>query len=126
MHFRQRETQLMTSTCTITRGSGSPTWNPATGTYDDTATTVYTGRCRLAAPQRQASDVEAAAATYAITDYVVTLPIATDVRVDDTITITTSDDPSGDGLVLIVESVPKSDWQVARKAHCREYTQEPT
>lgn len=125
-HFRRRETQLMTSTCTITRGSGTPVWNPTTGTYDDPGTTIYTGVCRLAAPNRQASDVEAAAATYALTDYVVTLPITTDARVDDKVTINASDDPIAAGLVLIVEAVPKSDWQVARKAHCREYTQEPT
>lgn len=125
-HFRRRETQLMTSTCTISRGSGSPVWNPTTGTYDDPGTTVYTGACRLAAPNRQASDVEGGGSMYAVTDYVVTVPVGTDVRVDDKVAITASDDPIASGLVLIVEAVPKSDWQVARKLHCREYAPEPT
>lgn len=125
LHFRRREMQLMTSTCTVTR-RGTETWNETTGQYDYTLTTVYTGKCRLSYPSRTAGDVEAGGSAYAVSDYVVTLPIDTDVQVDDTITVNTSTDPLGDGLTLVVETVPKSDWQVVRKVLCREYTQETT
>ena len=125
-HFRRREMSLMSSACTITRGSGAPVWDPETGTYVDAQTTVYTGKCRLVAPNRTTSDVEAGNASYAITDYVVLLPIDTDVQVDDRISVDTSDDPTAAGLVLQVSAVPKGDWMVVREAHCQEFTQEPT
>ncbi len=124
--FRRDRAARWASTCTITRGDGEKVWNPDTGDYDEGTTAVYTGRCGLSSPGRTASDVQAAGAAYAVSDYLVTVPIGTDVHVDDTVTVSDSLDPAVDGLVLIVEKVPKSDVQVVRDVWCREYLQEPT
>lgn len=45
--LRVQAESLMVSTCTITRGGGAGVWNEATGAYDATATTIYSGPCRL-------------------------------------------------------------------------------
>lgn len=126
--LRVRQEQLMTASCAVTRRDTStePVWNPDTGELVQPSMTVYEGKCRLAYPSRTAADVEVAGATYAVSDYIVMLPLMTDVAVDDVIVINSSPDPAASPLTLVVERVPKSDWQVVRRADCREYTGEPT
>lgn len=45
--MRAAAESLMTDTCSITRGAGTPVLNEDTGQYEGVATDLYEGRCRI-------------------------------------------------------------------------------
>ena len=91
------------ATCTITR-AGAP------GAYDDdlgytpagTASTIYTGPCRVQALDQQAQTEPAAGQDVTIGDYLVVVPHTVAALVSDVVTVTAAEDPELIGRTLTV------------------------
>lgn len=114
---------LMQDSCTITRaGSGTSTFDPATGTYTDPAsTTVYTGKCRVKPRNLVDRTVQAGEQQVSLWSFEVSVPVsATDVDLDDVVTVTGSIDPSLVGRTLRVRSVARGTFLTARRLDCEE------
>ena len=109
---------LMADACTVTRVT-SQTLNESTGVLSDTATTVYTGKCRV---RTAASDAQTSAGDRATMtrDFVVHLPASvTAVQVDDVVTVTASAlDPGLVNLVLTVAGEARGTHVTARRLAC--------
>ena len=98
----------MTDTCRVTRTSGAPVWDDATGEYTVPAgTVVYEGRCRLRATtgvtnQEQVVGEQELALVRRSLRLPVTDPAARAVRRGDTVTVTASNNPGLVGVVFTV------------------------
>lgn len=66
---------LMSSTCVITRASGVPVLNEATGDYETPRVTVYEGPCKLKFVSGVVAEVDAAGQLAGEFDGVLSLPI---------------------------------------------------
>lgn len=112
---------LMLDTCTISR-AGAETFDDATGTYSDTESTVYSGKCRLKPSVLSADRVaQAAERQIALWPFSVSLPVdVTDVELDDVVTVTASQDPSLVGVRLRIRSVARGTYLTARRVDCEE------
>lgn len=112
---------LMTDACTVTRGGGERTFDPATGRYVTTpGGPVYTGRCRVKPRDNADQVVEAGGQNVSLFAYVVSVPVS-DVafEVDDLVTVTSSVlDPALPGLVLRVRQVNVGSQITARRLGC--------
>lgn len=74
--LRAQAESMMRDTCVITGDGGEPVWNDETGTYDTPASvTIYTGKCRLRMPRAAGTRVDSGAATWAVDDGVLSLPV---------------------------------------------------
>lgn len=117
---RAAASRLMVDTCTITRGPGAETFDPATGEYVTSApVTLYTGPCRVKAA---GVDVvtQAPGQADSLLPFEVSVPItAVAFAVDDVVTITASQlDPALVGLVLRVTLIPAGSHLTARRLGC--------
>jgi hypothetical protein len=80
----------MLDACTITR-PGEPTTDPDTGAVTNTATTVYTGKCKVQSKDSATSNPKAGGATFTVVSRQVHIPAnAADVQDGDVVTITAS------------------------------------
>jgi len=87
---RREAESLMLDACTITR-PGEPVTNPDTGDVTNTATTVYTGKCKVQSKDSATSNPEAGEATFTVVSRQVHIPMnASDVQDGDVVTITAS------------------------------------
>ena len=114
---------LMTDTCTITRANGEPTYNPSTLTYTTpTPTTVYTGKCRVKPSVLSGNTtVQAGEERVALWPFSISVPFsATDVELDDIVTVTSSADASLVGRPLRVRSIARGTNVTARRLDCEE------
>jgi hypothetical protein len=115
--------QLMQDTCTITRAdAGTPVFNETTGAYTSSApTTVYTGPCRVKPRNLADRVVDAGEQAVSLWPFQVSIPFAaTDVELDDLVTVTASVDPSLVGRELRVRSVTRGTFVTARRLECEE------
>ena len=88
--FRAEAESLMLDACTITR-PGEPVTDPDTGDVTNTATPVYTGKCKVQSKDSATSNPEAGEATFTVVSRQVHIPAnAADVQDGDVVTITAS------------------------------------
>jgi hypothetical protein len=122
--LRESAESMMVDACTITRVSGAPVFDSATGTYTDPApTTVYTGECRVRTRGKFLRDktVQAGEADTYIWPYIVSVPVSvTTVNLLDIVTVTASRDPALVGAVMRVQIESLSTNGTARKLDCEE------
>jgi hypothetical protein len=113
---------LMVDTCTITRNDGDPVFNTTTGTYTQPTTTVYTGKCRVKPSVLSGNTtVQAGEERVALWPYSVSVPVsATDVELDDIVTVTASADASLVDVTLRVRSIARGTFITARRLDCEE------
>lgn len=102
---RAAHQRLMLDTVTVDRKTPGA-FNPTTGEYGTTWTTVYTGPADVK-PERMARDAEAGETATAVGRYDVKLPFATAalVKVEDRVTATAALDPHLIGRPLYVTAV---------------------
>jgi len=109
---------LMVDACTITRGTSSQTFDPATGEYVTTpGETVYTGPCRVRPAGTSDRVVDAGGQAVSLFPFVASVPItAVRFAVDDLVTVTASAlDPALVGTVLRVAQVAAGTHLTARR-----------
>lgn len=88
--FRAEAESLMLDACTITR-PGAPVTDPDTGNVTNTATTVYTGKCKVQSKDSATSNPEAGEATFTVVSRQIHIPAnSADVQDGDVVTITAS------------------------------------
>lgn len=88
--LRAEAESLMLDACTITR-PGAPVTDPGTGNVTNTATTVYTGKCKVQSKDSATSNPEAGGATFTVVSRQVHIPAnSADVQDGDVVTITAS------------------------------------
>lgn len=111
----------MLDTCEITRQLGEPVFNPDTGRYDTPPPVgVYAGMCRVK-PAYAASETQAGEQEIVLRRYTIVLPYGGDpIAVDDTVTVTTSDDAWLVGRPLIVSAVELATAATARRITARD------
>lgn len=113
----------MSSTCTIARpNQGEPTTDPATGAVTFPSTVVWSGPCRVRQPGMWGRTGEAGGEQIAPTTFRLSIPFAvSDVRRDDTVTITASPDPALIGRTFVVRFIPDMGATItARRLLCDE------
>ena len=113
---------VMTTTVTVTRGTGSGTFNPATLSYHpSTQTTVYTGPCLMrpvGKPGHSTGQPEEMAAMLAY-QYLIKFPANTPVQRGDAVTVTGSTyDSTLVGVTVWVADVDSDEWQTTQDAKC--------
>ena len=109
---------LMSDACTVTRGTATQTFDPATGEYVTTpGAQVYSGPCRVKPRDNTDRVVEAGGQAVSLFPFVVSVPIsATTFEVDDVVTVTASQlDPAMVGLVLRVKQIATGSHLTARR-----------
>lgn len=111
----------MTSTCTITR-PGTPVTDPDTGEVTPSATTVYTGKCRIRPAQMWGRTAYVAGVEVSPDTFQVSVPFAVvGVRRGDLVTIVTSPDADCVGRTWYVRFTPDmGDAVTARRLLCEE------
>lgn len=115
-HHQRPVLDTLTAVCTLTRGGGTPTFNPTTGTTSYSGGTVIgTGiACRVQDQLlRRVQMVEFGGQQVTIGRIRITLPLAQDVATDDRLLITASDTPNLVGKAFRVMQIELSSiaWQ---------------
>lgn len=117
--FRAQAELLMTSTCTITRDGGEPTWDEGTGEYTPaTPAIVYVGRCKVQDNSRSVNKVLSGEIRAGINPLDLHLPISGTggVRRGDVVTIDANpDDPALVGARFVVQAPPAGTAKTARR-----------
>lgn len=133
--MRETSASALPATCTITRPTGDPTFNPTTGEYDVPAPqTIYTGACRIRTLSTQDINVLVGDLHETLGRYICTLPhTATGIEVDDFLTVTAGTDEAidegydeeydadyGDQVGLVgrsfrITDVRWSEWHIDRR-----------
>lgn len=113
--MRDTADDALPDTCTITRATGDPTFNPATGEVTPAPTTeVYTGACRVR-PDRDRV-VQAGEEPVTLRTFTGTLPHSADeVENDDRLTVTASTDEALVDRTFRVVDVRSGTWDIARR-----------
>jgi hypothetical protein len=112
----------MVDTCTavLPGDMNDATFNPVTGEYVSTGTTLYAGKCRVAY-QAWAATPTAGETVVVVARAIVSLPVSAAVLpVDTDITINTSRDPRMAGAVYRVREVMRQTDATARRYVCEE------
>jgi hypothetical protein len=117
---------LMRDTVRITRPSGPPVFDAATGTYTPVgpSTVVYEGAADVKPRPISATDVQVGQRESVTTDYDVALPWSASpvVQVDDKLEVLTSGDPLFTGRVLTVTAVVFGARRTAHHLTCEDAT----
>jgi hypothetical protein len=88
--LREQAESLMVDACTITRG-GDPVTDPNTGEVTATATTVYTGKCKVQSSNSSTASPDAGGHMFVVVSRQVHIPAnAADVVDGDVVTVTAS------------------------------------
>lgn len=118
---RQRARALLTSQCTVFT-TGEPITDPVSGEVTRTATTVWSGPCRVrpaATGLTAISEVIAASELFRF-DYRISIPFEVDVVFEGhRLTVTSSPDPGLIGLTVEVQRVDRGDNITARRLICQ-------
>jgi hypothetical protein len=122
--LRAIATGSMVDECAVTRGAGASTFSPFdpdTGQHESDSDDIYTGPCRV---QPRATDdrvVNVGEEPTSQRDYTVSLPWdAPEIKVDDLVTVTASNDPLLVDRVLRVLDVAHSTLQTSRELVCED------
>lgn len=119
---RAAQEKVFLDTCTVTRATGEPVFDPDTGQVITPTVTVYTGRCRVLPADSGADEVQAGETLVGTPDVTVRFPVDTDVRRDDVVTITGSTyDPGMVDKSYTVRKAVNDGRQFARHVVCEEY-----
>lgn len=121
---RFHEKAVLKDRCTIER-HGEPVFNPATGTYQPKTKTVATNLPCYITPFTGARTLdEAFGGEIVVTrNYNLKLPWdAPEIRREDYVTITSSQDPGLVGRVFRVDQVDAETYQMSRRAICEAIT----
>lgn len=118
--FRTAERALMSSTVTIVRNVGEPTFDNVTGEFGQDTDPVYTGDALIRSNMWEGSDVQAGQQEVRLRGVRVKLPADTLVRMGDIVTVTDSPDARMDGKVFRVTDVMVDDWQISCTTICEE------
>ncbi len=118
--FRNAERALMTSTVTIVRNVGEPSFNTTTGVLVQGTDPVYSGDALIRSNMWEGSDVQAGQQEVRIRGVKIKLPTDTLVRYDDIVTVTASPDARMVGKVFRVTDVMVDDWQISCSTICEE------
>lgn len=117
---RARHALLMADACTVSRTVvGTRTWNATTQTYSETDQTVYTGPCRVKI--WRGNEEQAGEAEVNVQRYYLDLPLTgtvPDVKRRDTVTITSSLNPTLVGRVLVLTDVESETTDTALRITC--------
>lgn len=116
---------LMVDTCNITAGVAGQVYDAASDSYVTPAGAArYSGPCRVRPGRAGGREVEAGAATVALWQYVVSVPMSVaTIEDDDVVTVTASAlDPSLVGKRLRVREVVRGSHVTARRLGCEEQT----
>lgn len=114
--LRAQAESMMRDTCVITAEVAGG-WNDDTGTYDEpTQTTIYSGKCRLRMPRAAGARVESGAATWAVDDGVLSLPVdgSQAVTAGHVAVVTLSNDPLGTVRVTVQATHAQTDSTARR------------
>lgn len=114
---RSMAESMMQDSCTITRKTGQA-FNSSTGAYEDTFSTVYSGKCRVQTQTwQQAEQPSSGGRVIATAVYTVAVPMSvTGVAVDDIVTITaTAFDDALDGQTFRVRQQVYKTHMTARR-----------
>lgn len=111
----------MSDSCVITRG-GTPVWNSTTEQYDETDTTVYTGRCRVKMPGSMSLETDVGATERVAIRPEVHIPADVEgVAVGNRVTISSAAfNPSLTGSVFRVTSLFHDSQATAQRLDCTE------
>lgn len=121
--FRREERALMTSTVTVVRDNGEPTFNSSTGAYSQPETTVYTGDALIRTNAWQGSDAAVGETEIRLRPWRVKLPHdAAALQKDDRATITASDSTALVGRVLRITDFYGDDWSPSAPYFAEEVT----
>ena len=113
--LRAQALSLMTSTATITRGTGEPVWDPVLEEMSDGAATIYDGPARLLRISSMTGrPVDAAGESVVVTPYTLTLPW-------DTEGIEDGDRIEVDGMTLWAKWIAYGTHRVELRVGCAEY-----
>lgn len=118
--FRSAERALMSSTVTIVRNVGEPTFDNVTGEFGQDTDPVYTGDALIRSNMWEGSDVQAGQQEVRLRGVRVKLPADTLVRMGDIVTVTDSPDARMDDKVFRVTDVMVDDWQISCTTICEE------
>ncbi|MGW4663183.1 DUF6093 family protein [Streptosporangium sandarakinum] len=112
---RREALTLMRDTCTVERKSGEPVFNEDTGQYEQTWAAVHTGPCRI--KPRGHAESEFGEREVTLHQYVAVLPwdAAPEIRREDRLVITASDDAWLVGRPLEVIDVGYAGTATARR-----------
>jgi hypothetical protein len=112
---RQAALELMRDTCVIERKDGDPVLDAGTGLLVQQWETVYTGRCRV--KPRSSSETEWGEREVTVGQYVTSLPwdVEAQVRREDRVTVSASEDAWLIGRRLEVVGVSLSGTATARR-----------
>lgn len=120
--LRTDERALLPDTCTVTRASGEPVFDEATGNYvTPVPTTIYTGACRIAPLSVQDRAVLFGEASVDLVAYRATFPYDVPAFVkDDRVNVTASEDLQLIGRDLEVHSYEVKTLQTKRRVLLQE------
>lgn len=125
--MRDTSASALPDTCSITRPSGEPVLNETSGDLEPVGTdVVYVGACRVRPRGTDEQDTQVGDLHETLGDYVGTLPALAsdervtsgdpnDVRLNDTLVVTTGIDSALLGRSLTVVHNPFGSWQIDRR-----------
>lgn len=116
---------LMVDECTVTRATGTLAWDEDEGTETaGTATTVYTGPCKVQRQRIAPQDPEAGERMVTVEQVEIHVPVeATEPQIGDVATITSAVfDPALVGRQFRVAGLFHKSWATARRLRCDEVT----
>ena len=118
---RREAESLMVDTCTIAR-PGEPVTDPDSGAVTDSATPVYSGRCKVQSKDSSVATPDVAGASFVVVSRQVHIPAGlADVKNGDVITITASLlNPFGVGKQYRVEGFTPDSHETAARIPVKE------
>jgi hypothetical protein len=121
--LRAQAESLMIDACTINR-PGSAVTDPETGVVSNTATLVYSGKCKVQSKDSATSTPEAGESVFIVVSRQVHIPAGVaDVRNNDVITVTASVlNPFGVGRRYRVEGFTPDSFDTAARIPVKEIT----
>lgn len=123
--MQTKQADLFVTTVTVTRIGTAGAFDEATATYvTASTTTIYTGAALVRPLTDAVSD--AGDETLSVNGYTIKLPVGTDVRLGDIVTVTASvHDSSMVGMTLRVDEVHEDEWQIAQVCRASVQTSRP-
>lgn len=117
---RRAAARLMTDAGTLTRRTGTRTWDPESGTYTQDTTTVYSGPCRVRVLTTTDRTVQAGEEQVSLWRYLVSVPFNVEPELHDDFVLTASADPTLVGRLTRVVQVTRGTHVTARRMVCEE------
>lgn len=114
--FRAKQAEQFTTTATVHRLVGEPTFDDDTQEFDQDYDLIYTGPCKIRPDRnRSADDVDAGETLVGRPDFDGKFPVDSDIQRDDVVTVTGSAfDPGMVGRTYTVRKAQNDEWQISR------------